>query len=123
VTDLYSLTVALSLSFSIVQFFIDVNKDLSVKAKDNTKDLAAECTQGLYKDLHFEFTVDERQIINHYNWAYIVIIAKQNNKKRSSAYLLHITYRPTVYLQTVYSNVADLLKVNVLSTYIFSSLE
>jgi len=31
-------------------------KELTLKAKDMTKDLAAECTQGLYKDLHFEFT-------------------------------------------------------------------
>jgi len=85
----------------------DVNKDLNVKAKHKTKDLGAECTQGLQKDLHFEFTVEKRQIINRYNWAYIVIIAKQNHKKRSSAYLLLINYRPTDRV----SNVADLLQV------------
>jgi len=54
-----------------------VNKDLNVKTKDRTKDLATESTQRLYKELHFKFTVEERQIICNK--------AEQNNEKRSRA--------------------------------------
>jgi len=77
-------------------------KELTLKAKDRTKDLAAERTQGLYmQDLHFESTVEERQIINRYNWAYSNNCQTKQQKEIKCIFIAHQLLAHTVYSQTV----------------------